>query len=207
MCSSEARNPDIQIGTSTHSFSFSQRCRIKKFGSAFSCLPKKLPMFAGAAIAFCVHTAAAKPNLVQANYVTPQVSQSAVTVSYGREQVAGDVNVVIVGWNDTTARISSVTDAAGNVYQLAIGPTQVSGTASQSIYYAKNIVGASGGANAVTVKFSTAATFPDVRILEYSGIDPINPVDVVVGTAGAGATRDSGEVTTENGSDLLLGAN
>jgi hypothetical protein len=104
MCSSEARNPDIQIGTSTHSFSFSQHCRIKKFGSAFSCLPKKLPMFAGAAIAFCVHTAAAKPNLVQANYVTPQVSQSAVTVSYGSEQVAGDVNVVIVGRNDIGVR-------------------------------------------------------------------------------------------------------
>jgi fibronectin type III domain protein len=164
-------------------------------------------MFAGAAIAFCVHTAAAKPNLVQANSATPQVSQSAVVVSYGSEQVAGDVNVVIVGWNDTTARISSVTDAAGNIYQLAIGPTQLSGTASQSIYYAKNIVGASGGANAVTVKFSTAATFPDVRILEYSGIDPINPVDVVVGTTGAGATSDSGEVRTGNGNDLLLGAN
>jgi hypothetical protein len=207
MCSLEARSSNIQIGTNTRSFSFSQHCRIKKFGAAFSCLPKKLPMLAGAAIAFCVHTAAAKPNLVQANYETPQVSQSAVAVSYGSEQVAGDVNVIIVGWNDTTARISSVTDAAGNIYQLAIGPTQLSGTASESIYYAKNIVEAPGGVNAVTVKFSTAATFPDVRILEYSGIDPINPVDVVGGTTGAGSTSDSGEVRTRNGSDLLLGAN
>jgi Fibronectin type III domain len=207
MRSLEARSSNIQIGTNTRSFSFSQHWRIKKFGAAFSYLPKKLPMFAGAAIAFSVNTAAAKPNLVQANYATPQVSQSAVAVSYGSEQVAGDVNVIIVGWNDTTARISSVTDAAGNIYQLAVGPTQLSGTASQSIYYAKNIVGAPGGENTVTVKFSTAATFPDVRILEYSGIDPINPVDVVVGAAGEGALSDSGGVSTKNGTDLLLGAN
>jgi hypothetical protein len=35
--------------------------------------------------------------------------------------------------------------------------------------------------NVVTVTFSTAATFPDVRILEYSGIDALNPIDAAVG--------------------------
>jgi hypothetical protein len=57
------------------------------------------------------------------------------------------------------------------------------------------------------VTFSTATTSPDVRILEYSGIDPLNPVDMVVGAAGASGTSDSGAVTTRNGTDLLLGAN
>ena len=162
---------------------------------------------AGSVIALCINTASGTPDFVQANYAAPQVPQSAVAVLYINDQIAGDVNVVVVPWNDTTAKINSVTDTAGNVYRLAIGPTQLSGTASQSIYYAKQIAGAPGGVNAVTVTSSTAATFPDVRILEYSGIDPLNPIEVVMGATGASGTSDSGELTTRNGTDLLLGAN
>ncbi len=50
--------------------------------------------------------------------------------------------MVVVGWNDGTAVVSSVTDSKGNVYTRAVGPTTVSGQLSQSIYYAKNIVAA-----------------------------------------------------------------
>jgi hypothetical protein len=115
--------------------------------------------------------------------------------------------VVIVGWNDTIANVSSVTDAQGNVYQLAVGPTLLSGALSQSIYYAKNIINATAGANAVTVTFDTAVIYPDIRILEYSGIDPVNPLDVVVGAQGNSATSSSGAVATTNANDLLVGAN
>ena len=38
---------------------------------------------------------------------------TSVTVTYTAAQTAGDLNVVIVGWNDTTAQISSVTDTKG----------------------------------------------------------------------------------------------
>ena len=100
-------------------------------------------------------------------------------------QVAGDLNVIVVGWNDTTATVTGVTDSRGNTYTLAVGPTVLSGVASQSIYYAKNIQAAAAGANTVTVAFSRAASFPDIRIAEYSGADPSNPVDV---TAAAPAT-------------------
>jgi hypothetical protein len=117
------------------------------------------------------------------------------------------MNVVIVGWNDTIAHLSSVTDAQGNVYQLAVGPTLLSGVLSQSIYYAKNIINATAGANAVTVTFDTAAIYPDIRILEYSGIDTVNPLDVVVGAQGNSATSSSGAVATTNANDLLVGAN
>ena len=37
----------------------------------------------------------------------------------------------------------------------------------QSIYYAANIA---GGSNTVTVTFSQAAAYPDIRILEYRGV-------------------------------------
>src|SRR5438309_5614012 len=95
-----------------------------------------------------------------------------------RPERTWEPHVVVVGWNDTTATVQSVKDSAGNNYSLAIGPT--SGTAlRQSIYYAPNIV---GGSNTVTVTFSQAANYPDVRILEYRGV---NPVDVTAGASGS----------------------
>ena len=144
---------------------------------------------------------------VQGNYATPQAPQTAVNVAFTAAQVAGDLNVIVVGWNDSTASISSVTDSKGNAYILAVGPTIISGTLSQSIYYAKNIVSAAAGTNTVTVTFSTAAVYPDVRILEYSGADPNSPVDVTAANTGNSAASSSGSATTTNPIDLLFGAN
>jgi Abnormal spindle-like microcephaly-assoc'd, ASPM-SPD-2-Hydin len=84
----------------------------------------------------------------------------------------------------------------------------VSGSLSQSIYYAKNILAAGAGANAVTVTFSVAAVSADIRILEYSGADPNNPVDVTaVGSGSSGTTSKSAAATTTNATDLIFGAN
>ena len=107
-----------------------------------------------------------------------EIAQSTVTASFTGRQIAGDLIVVVVGWKDSTATVSMVTDSSGNTYLRAVGPTISSGSLSQSIYYAKNIAGAVAGANAVTVTFSAAAANPDIRILEYTGADPNNPVDV-----------------------------
>ena len=112
-----------------------------------------------------------------------------------------------MGWNDSTATVSTVQDTAGNVYTRAVGPTILSGSLSQSIYYAKNIVAAVAGANVVTVIFSTAAVAPDIRILEYSGADQNNPVDVTAANGGTGSSDSSGSATTTNPTDLIFGAN
>ena len=123
-----------------------------------------------------------------------------VSVSYPGAQTAGDLNVVVVGWNDTTATVQSVKDSAGNTYSLAIGPT--SGTAlRQSIYYAANIV---GGSNTVTVTFSQAAAYPDVRILEYQGVTTL---DVTAGASGSSTSASSGAATTTSANELIFGAN
>jgi hypothetical protein len=122
-----------------------------------------------------------------------------VTVTYPGAQTGGDLNVVVVGWNDTTSTVQSVTDSAGNSYSLAIGPT--SGTAlRQSIYYASNIV---GGNNAVTVTFSQAAAYPDIRILEYRGV---STRDATVGASGSSGTANSGTATTTSANELIFGA-
>ena len=152
-------------------------------------------------------SAATTPTFVQRNSAVPQSTPTTVTVAYTAAEVAGDLNVVVVGWNDSTASVSSVTDSKGNVYQLAVGPTRRTGAESQSIYYAKNVVAATANSNVVTVTFSPAAAFPDIRILAYRGLDPTSPLDVAVGSSGTGATSSSGTIATTNATDLLVGAN
>jgi chitodextrinase len=161
------------------------------------------------ATASATTTAAGPPppiTFVQVNSAVP-ASGASVAVTYTKAQVVGDLNVVIVGWNDTTATVKSIADTKGNPYVLASGPIQVSGTLTQSIYYAKNIVAAAASANKVTVTFSTSAIYPDVRILEYSGIDTVNPFDGGAGATGTATTTDSGALTTAYANDLLIGAN
>jgi hypothetical protein len=144
---------------------------------------------------------------VQGNYATPQSPESTVSVVYSSAQNAGDLNVVAVGWDDTVATVTSVVDSKGNQYTLAVGPTILSGFGTQCIYYAKDIVAATAGSNTVTVTFSTAATAPDIRILEYSGADHNNPVDVTAANSGNSSTSSSGSATTTNATDLIFGAN
>jgi hypothetical protein len=143
---------------------------------------------------------------IQANYAAPS-SASTITVPFAQAQSAGDLNVVVVGWDGTSNSVKSVTDQIGNVYSKAVGPTQVTGEVSQLIYYAKNIVASSAFANAVTVTFASTATAPDVRVLEYSGADPSNPVDVVAAGTGSSNTSATSSVTTTNATDLIFGAN
>ena len=151
------------------------------------------------------------PAYVQGNFAVPQTPQATVTVPYSVAQTAGDLNVVVVGWNDTNASVSSVKDSHGTVYQLAVGPTLLSGAnggpLSQSIYYAPNIPAAAAGANTVTVTFTQAAAFADIRVLEYSGLAQTNPLDTVASGSGNSTTSSSGNLTTTAATDLLIGAN
>ena len=146
------------------------------------------------------YNAAVAISFNQVASATPQSTTATVPLSYPAAQLSGDLNIVVVGWNDTTATVQSVTDSAGNTYSLAIGPT--SGTAlRQSIYYAPNIV---GGANTVTVTFNQPAAYPDVRILEYRGVTTL---DAKAGASGNSAVANSGSATTTSANELIFGAN
>jgi hypothetical protein len=144
----------------------------------------------------------ATPAFVQVASSTPPTPQSTVATAFGKAQIAGNLNVVVIGWNNATSNITSVTDSRGNQYQLA-APTTRSGVISQAIYYAKNIA---AGANTVTVGLNAAAPYVDIRIAEYSGLDPINPLDVSASGGGAGAQPSSGSATTTKARALLIGA-
>jgi hypothetical protein len=89
-----------------------------------------------------------------------------------------------------------------------VGPTVLTGsTPSRKQSILKNISAATAGANAVTVTFNTAAACSDVRILEYSGISTVNPLDVTAASTGNSATSISSAAITTNALDLLVGAN
>ncbi len=134
----------------------------------------------------------------------PQTPQAVVRVELPQPQGAGHLNVVLVGWNDTSQAVPSLSDARGNTYRRAVGPTRSYGCCTQSIYYAAGIA---AGANTVTVTFSRAVRFPDVRVLEYAGLETTAPLDVAVGAAGNSAESVSGSVTTRNANDLLVAGN
>ena len=141
---------------------------------------------------------------VQGAYSVPDYEPS-VSTTYLAAQTASNLNVVIVGWYDATSTVVSVTDTKGNVYVSAGTPVKRAGVATQAIYYAKNIVGAAAGTNAVTVTFSGSVHYPDIRIAEYAGIDPVSPLDGYAGASGSSSQPISAYVTTTNANDLLIG--
>ena len=143
-------------------------------------------------------------NFIQVNTAQPTSPSSNASAGFNLPQTVGDLNVVVIGWGDATSTVAgNVTDSAGNTYTLALAT--VGNGFSQSIYYAKNIKAAT--TNTVTVNFNQAAQFPDLRILEYSGVDTINPLDGGAGASAAtGAGLDSGTLTTTSAGDMILGA-
>src|SRR5258705_8963916 len=148
----------------------------------------------------------AAPVFVQQNYATPQSPQSTVSVTYNGAQTIGNTNVLAIGWNDATSNITSVTDSAGNAYQVAV-PTFRGNSLSQAIYYAPNIKSAAAGSNRVTVLFNQTAAYVDLRIAEYSGLATTSPFDVgTSATSASGGTANSGSITTSANNELLIGA-
>ena len=145
------------------------------------------------------------PNMgfVQVNAATPQSPTGSVSIAYPNPETTGDLNIVVVGWNDTSAKIRSVTDSQGNVYLVAAPTLSTSSgnSLSQAIYYAPCV---SSGATTVTVTFNQPAAYPDIRIVEYRGA---NTLDVTASATGNSSNSDSGPATTQTGNELVFGAN
>jgi glucose/arabinose dehydrogenase len=142
---------------------------------------------------------------VQVKASTPQSPQSTVATTFSLGQSAGNLNVVVVGWNESTGNITSVTDSTGNAYQVAAATFRGTGL-SQAVYYAKNIAAAGAGSNTVTVGFDKAVNFADIRILEYSGLDQTSPFDVSHAATGSTTQASSGAATTNLARELIVGA-
>jgi glucose/arabinose dehydrogenase/chitodextrinase len=154
---------------------------------------------------YTVQVVTAPPAFVQVNAATPQTNQSVVTVTYVSPQAAGDTNVVAIGWNGVTGSVVSVKDSAGNAYQPA-APLAIGNGLSQTIWYAKNITASAANVNTITVTFSAALPYVDLRATEYSGLDALNPLDVTASAFGTSAAASSGSVTTTFANEVVFGA-
>ena len=55
-------------------------------------------------------------------------------------------------------------------------------------------------------EFNQAAVYPDIRILEYSGLDPSNPLDVTAAGVGTGTLATSAAANTTAANELIFGA-
>ena len=143
----------------------------------------------------------------QVNAAVPQTPQITVTVPFTAAQTAGNLNVVAIGWSTPTVQVIGVTDTTGNTYSVAAGPTVQAGVQAQVMYVAPNIVGVGANVNNVSVTFSGAAAFPDVRIAEYSGLATTSPVAGGAGAVGRSTTSNSGPINVTATNALLIGAN
>jgi hypothetical protein len=137
---------------------------------------------------------------VQKNATTTGDDAASATVQFDQPQHGGDLNVVAVGWYGPDATVV-VSDSMKNGYNPAIGPNSAD-NCMQSIYYAPGIKEAGAGQNSVTVTFTSPVNGVDVRILEYSGLNPIAPLGAV--SYGSGATSPAQLTVTTDAGPLLF---
>ena len=141
-------------------------------------------------------------SFVQAASSTAVASNTTVSVSFASAQTVSNLNIVVVGWKDTTRTITSVVDNKGKTYTLA--GTSTSGTGvRQSTYYS---TAAGGAGTTVTVTFNGAATAPDVRVLEYAGVTTLGRTASGTGTAATATATAAQATTAANGNVLVFGA-
>src|ERR1700736_3638573 len=76
---------------------------LRPIPGSFPSLARTIVGFAGSAFILLGNAAAAAvatPKFIQSNYAVPQTPQSMVQTQFSAAQTAGNLNAVIVGWND-----------------------------------------------------------------------------------------------------------
>jgi hypothetical protein len=144
-------------------------------------------------------TSAAVIAFVQATSQDTKNSVTAASATYANPQQAGDLDVVVVGWSDSSHGVSSISDSAGNVYVRAAAPASANGVV-LAIYYAAKI--ASAASNTVTVHLD-ASDYLCLAILEYTGV---TAVDQTAAGSGAGTAASTSTVITSLPRELVFGA-
>jgi beta-lactam-binding protein with PASTA domain len=143
---------------------------------------------------------------VQSSSQSGAASRNSSTASFTAAQHAGNLNVVFIGWQGTVGNLLSVVDSVGNTY-TRINAVAYGTSEAQVAYYARDIVGAAAGKNTVTATFNMKVGNPDLRMVEYGGLDPTRPLDAAGGQASTAALTSSGAVATTNANDLLVASN
>jgi hypothetical protein len=114
----------------------------------------------------------------------------------------GDLLVVEVDWSSGSDFVS-ISDSQGNAF-TQVGTEQEAANfgVKSRLYYAANI---NGGAHTVTTVVTGSPSYHELYLHEYSGLDPISPLDAFSVNVANGTTFTSGEIKTTAGHDLLYG--
>jgi hypothetical protein len=128
---------------------------------------------------------------------------SVVTLTFPSVSTSGNLIVLSIDHNDQSINVLSVTDSAGNSYQLAVGPTNWASERAYT-YYANNIKG--GSQITITITLSgTPSLYGEFYVAEYSGVATTNPLDQTSVATGTSSAFDSGSKTTTQASELIYG--
>lgn len=143
---------------------------------------------------------------VQSTNTIVCVACTSQAVAYTSNNSAGDLLIGCAVF-DSARTVSSVTDTAGNTWQVAQVQNTSSGGARVEVWYAMN---ANAGANTPTVNYSGIIAFGAWMIHAYSGAAVAGALDVLAAQAqtdpGTGADAvTSGTNTTTQNNELIFG--
>ena len=125
---------------------------------------------------------------------------STLSQSFPSVNTAGNLIVAFVRMS-TASQTVELSDTLGNVYKDAVSQTQSADGHQTHIFYAANIA---AGANTVTATFSGVNNHPWVAIYEYSGLDPIAPLDKTAHAEGASSAANSGATQPSSSAPELI---
>jgi hypothetical protein len=165
-----------------------------------------VPVVAGCTIPFPLDATPPPIEFVQGTFNAAGFRASpTVETTFLSPQEEGDLNVVVVGWDNPIRKVTAVTDTSGNSYLPLAPATSAPGlnTVLQAMYYAPAIRPADAGQNVVSVTFDDNTGGNDIRIAQYTHVGA-EPLNMVVSMGGTGTTLDSGELTTDDPEELLV---
>lgn len=117
-------------------------------------------------------------------------------------QGLGNTNVIPISWQDATATIASVVDAAGNTYTHGTGCLKQAGGLSSDIYYSQGIMAKAGNKVTVTWNGTGAAGVVNVGAIEFQGLTGVDGSC----TVGSGTSASpSVSVTPAHSNNTLVG--
>jgi hypothetical protein len=146
---------------------------------------------------------AATPAITLAQVTAKQAGSNAssLAIAFASATTAG--NLIVIGFDyDTSASFQSVTDSQGNTFTQAGSELTSPGGARSRFYYAKSI---KGGADTITIGLTARSSFIEAYLAEYSGADPVNPIDGQAGAAGSSSAVSSGSAVTTGSGDKIVG--
>ena len=124
-----------------------------------------------------------------------------LSLAFPNNTVAGDLILVAFDY-DTNSTPSSVSDSQNNVFTAIGNQLTTPGQTRSRVYYAKSI---KGGADTVTIQLSANSAYLELYLIEYTGVDPTNPIDAQAGASGNAGAVSSGNATTTATGDLIYG--